>query len=84
MKGGIVWSLLTHRAHWVVPRVREQSRYLKGPRNSEPFTAQVEWLGPQGLSSGPCLASQPVSHSPCWRAERLHCPLGRGAVGPKP
>lgn len=50
MKGGIVWSLLTHRANWVVPKAREQGRYQKGTGNSIPLTAQVEWPRHQGLS----------------------------------
>lgn len=52
MKGGIVWSLLTQRADWVVPRAWEQDPYQKATGNSIPLTAQVEWLGHQGPSVG--------------------------------
>lgn len=52
MKGGIVWSLLTQRAYWVVPRPWEQGLYQKATGNSIPLTAQVEWLGHRVPSVG--------------------------------
>lgn len=57
MKGGIVWSLLTHRANWVVLKAWEQGRYQKGTGNSIPLTAQVEWPGhwaERGVPARPC------------------------------
>lgn len=52
MKGGIVQSLLTHQAAWVVPKGWEQDRYQEGTGNSQLLTAQVEWSRCWGPNAG--------------------------------
>lgn len=79
MKGGIVWSLLTHWANCVVPRAPEQGQYQTGPGSSAPLTPQVEWPGHRGLCVGalPSLVageSQPL-------AGRLSVFIVHSAVG---